>query len=1373
MVPNDITKGSRRARGRSQTLAALDSLDAALSSRRALPAPRAHAVRRLLLGDRGVLVPWLSRLVERRDEAALRRLYAQWSPVHDVLAAVTGPEIARPLAESLRDTSGLEVFTPRNQPVLHAVRIQAALALELVEGPPDTGRLATALCWYRAAGSTPDGPTAHWSPAALGTGDDRLRRALERLAHTAGDRADTGPTLVAAMALCRLALHRLPGPAREPVEVRVLFDHQGTGAAGRLTMTLLPAGPHGLVPDPETMALFTADASYASSLTGAWQASGQELSGTLLWSLQGVELAQSDTSDGTPTVRPAKARAAEPGGEPAAGTAAAGGAEGPRVPHAATAGTTAAPGSTDGTARGRGADAGARDDRARDDRARDDRGRAAKGSSLHRIAGGSLGAAFAVLLAETARVRQPALRRDNLLPWLATLWRRAFSNKRVMAVNAVTAGVTADGELVPVEGFRAKMRAARGVELVVVSESDGRQARGAAGELPDTGRPEIVAVPTVQRALRKARTRSRVAVFRQLVSLFVTVAVVVGVLGVFQWRNTEAEKVRKQARSLLNEAITVQESDPALALRLALSAHRMAPDDASRNGLLRILLESRYRGEIPAGPGEGPGPEAIGYTNDGRTFLTREADRITVWDTASRVAVATLPVPPGTNADQPWRDIPPVLLPLTAPGGSAVLLGTADHRAELWSFADPARPVRLAAVPGGQVLRAAVSGDGRTLATVGPTEPQSARDSGAATREALTVYDVQDPARPRKTGQLPEYPAGSETPLVGVTVSHSGNRVAVADTRTIRVHDAGAAGLPVLVTLDPGQSTGADDPRRGGQINPNSGVAFDGEADDILYTATTHPLAAGVGAGDRFVDVWSISSHDTDGYRLESTLQGSGTVVAAPHGSGAALDEAGVILLGSGIVLRTRTGLQSAPDPGRSAYAPAPLLAYSPDGTRLAIRGDDRTVRFWDVAARTRSAAAVPLTQYVTAAFAPGASVLAVTQLIVGTRHGEMETLLLDTATGPPYRRLAGLQAPADVVGVDRDATRLAVLQDGALSLWDVRDRGRPRRLAATFRLPADIAEGARGPGPSGRGTATGGITSLLVGPDGRTVIAVLAGSGQAVLWRVDGDGGRAAQPQRLMPGRAKPAVDEEAAPTATGWEPGAIPGDGAGPEEEAAPADSVLNATLAPAPAPSPEPSAPDTERGAVLSPDGRTLVVDTGRTGLDVWELAGSGPARKAVTITGATSRGRFVFSEDGRTLRAGAQGWRLDGRGSPAAAVRLPLPKGAVDMDVVTAGDWGALAVTSGYRDFTTWFVRPGMEPVDLGADAFAEAPQAFALQPGHLLLGYSQLVTRNVVPVVLAARDPRAAACAAVGAGLSRKELTDRAPGATWSPACPAA
>ncbi|MGW7176525.1 hypothetical protein [Streptomyces xanthophaeus] len=1270
-----------RGRGRRRMLEALDT---ALAADELAPDEMGD-LDTGLSEDHGALVAWLSHLVARDDRDALHLLYTgQESPFHDALyverggTAATDADELRPapaLTAALRSASGRPVFDPTApQRVLDPARVQAALALDLVDPQPDERRLATALAWYRNAGATPDLPTGPWTPAGLSQGDERLRRALERLVAGAGETAHTGPVLAAALALCRLALGRLPGPARTPVAVRVLFDAGGVGGAGRLCLTLLPGGPRGLVPDPETMPLFTADDRFTAAMARAWNAAGRELSGTVLWSLPGIALA-----------------------------------------------------------RGSGV---------------------ARHPSIHRIAGPSLGAAFGVLLAETARVRQPALRKGHVGRWAAALGRRSILSNRVRPRNSVTADVTDDGELVSVTGFRAKLAAAHDFGVVIVAESDGREARGVAGELPGS-RQQIVAVPDVAKAARKARALSWKVIGLQLLGIMLATAVGFGFFAASQAGKAEEEKRQKQARALLNDATAVQDSDPALALRLALSAHRMSPNDASRNSLLRILLETRYRGEVPPVPGT-PGPTAVAWTNGGRTLLTRDGDRITVRDAAKRTTVASLPVPAGAKGREPQRELPPVLLALN-PAGGTVLIGTADHRAELWSFEDPAHPRKLAALPGdGQVLQAAVGGDGRTLATLGPLGPPAPGSAGPASPEALTVYDVGNPAGPLASGQLAAYPATTDNQVVDLAVNRSGNRVAVTDGRQTLVHDTRASGLPVVVTI------AATD-----RINPLTDVAFDTRDDGLLYTATTRPNV--VAAGNQFIDVWSfMPDPGKPALHHAATLRGASQIVTGPRGGAVALDDTGAILLSSETVLRTTNGRAQ-----RGGAEDGALFAFSPDGNRLAVPGEGGTLRFWDVSDRGASASATPLTQFREAAFATRASVLAVSQRIEGTIRGEMETVLLDTASGPPFKRLTTLPDPAELLGIDRDATRLALLRNGEISLWDVKDRANPRRLKAEFPLPQDIAAGGDG------------LTSLLVGPEGTTVVAGRGASAEALVWRVDADGDHAAPARRLAGGAPTPAQaspppggvmddipldgEEPAATVSGGWTPGAIPGDGAWPEEyEDVEPQSAPHAVPGAAPA-----SASQTPGDAVLSPDGRTLVVSDGAKRLAVWDVTDPAQARVTQSVDiPADGGGRLLFSEDGDILRSGRTGWRLTGSGKAEAVDDLPLPKGAESMDVLVEGSWGALAVTSGPKRFTTWYVRAEMEPVALGTDAFGEVPHAFALPPGRLLLGYTGLVVRDVRGVVTTAADSKAAACAATGGGLTRDELHTRAPGAAWHPACPA-
>ncbi|CAL9639254.1 hypothetical protein SUDANB120_06293 (plasmid) [Streptomyces sp. enrichment culture] len=255
------------------------------------------------------------------------------------------------------------------------------------------------------------------------------------------------------------------------------------------------------------------------------------------------------------------------------------------------------------------------------------------------------------------------------------------------------------------------------------------------------------------------------------------------------------------------------------------------------------------------------------------------------------------------------------------------------------------------------------------------------------------------------------------------------------------------------------------------------------------------------------------------------------------------------------------------------------------------------------------------------------------------------------------------------------------------------------------------------------------------------------------------------------MDGIPPGGAEEPAATVSGGWTPGAIPGDGAGPEEyediepRSAPRAPRRGRCHACARAPVRR------TRGAAFSPDGRTLVVADGTKRLAVWDVTDPAKARVTRTIDIPAGGGGAFFSEDGDVVRSGRLGRRLTGPGKGEAVGELPLPKGAEFMDVLMEGSWGVLAITSGPKRFTTWYVRAEMEPVALGTDVLAEVPHAFALPPGRLLLGHTGLLVRDVSQVARTATDPKAAACAATGGGLTRAELRSRAPGATWHPACP--
>ncbi|GAA4935484.1 WD40 repeat domain-containing serine/threonine-protein kinase [Actinoplanes utahensis] len=541
------------------------------------------------------------------------------------------------------------------------------------------------------------------------------------------------------------------------------------------------------------------------------------------------------------------------------------------------------------------------------------------------------------------------------------------------------------------------------------------QASALLDALLSAGRPDVT--PELHRAALAAQASRRPA--RRWIGWATAAALVASLFaGTAIALARAGDRVERQDRALvqrdlLDRSAQMLDTDPGLALRLAVSAQtieesarsRAATDAALATGYEAQLSpdEAVYTAEFrpdggmvaTAGAGDvglwsvagsrftragsldmgGEETTDLSFSPDGRTIATAGA-RLQLWDTFGAYPLAEL-------SGQAWDAVQ------FGHDGSRLL--TVSDRIELWDVRDRRQPRSVWSAPGGTVTRggARLSPDGRLLA-------------GVAEGELLTVWSVTGP--PRKASVITDADA-----VINLAFSPDGRRLATATVSDgVRLYDLADPAKPrLLSTFAGGEGT-------------TTRVAFD-------RTGTL--LAAG--GEQRTVGLWSLA--DVGDPLLLRTLRRDGGWISSldftPDGNrlltagwqGAARSAALWRVTPFTPVRRAR--LDAPPDPAR-------LVGVSPTDV-LAIAAGGRT-EFWDLRDAGRPAAARQAV-----AGASGASRVRVSG-----------TLLLAAGTlydvGGNPRRLLG-----DVIDIDPARGLAAVLDQGSRVLV--------YRIAATPELLAEI----------------------------------------------------------------------------------------------------------------------------------------------------------------------------------------------------------------------------------------------------------------------------------------------------------------------------
>ena len=265
---------------------------------------------------------------------------------------------------------------------------------------------------------------------------------------------------------------------------------------------------------------------------------------------------------------------------------------------------------------------------------------------------------------------------------------------------------------------------------------------------------------TAERA-QALRARHRIRRLRRLVAALVALLVCATTAVGFAVRSQQIVTAQRNHALALEAAETstaLRTSDRSLAVQLALAAHQLESNQATRNGLLSVAPYTLARRV-----------HALAVTPDGRTLATACDDgSLRLWDMAD----PHNPDPLGTIHDHPAG----VFTLAFAPRGDTLAGAGQDGEIRLWDVSDPRRPRLRSTTPPRHtelVFSLAVSPDGHTLAT-------------GSYDDSVHLWNVGDPARPRFLSAL----TGHSLNVKPVVFSPDGTTLASAsDDRTVRLWD--------------------------------------------------------------------------------------------------------------------------------------------------------------------------------------------------------------------------------------------------------------------------------------------------------------------------------------------------------------------------------------------------------------------------------------------------------------------------------------------------------------------------------------------------------------------------------------------------------
>jgi WD40 repeat protein len=503
------------------------------------------------------------------------------------------------------------------------------------------------------------------------------------------------------------------------------------------------------------------------------------------------------------------------------------------------------------------------------------------------------------------------------------------------------------------------------------------------------------------------------------------------------------------ARRLVARAANLQQTEPALALRLGLAADAIHPDDDSKRGLVSTLLSTRYAGSIQ----RNEQVYTVSYTSDGRSLAVGGVDgSLSLWDVSGERGLRQRGV--STNPMGGFTRV------LVAPKDNLLATAGEDNDVVLWDIDDPARPQEVSRLSDagrdqGYIDGLAFTQDGSRVATAGAVGTLTLWDLSIARRPTVVGTVIQDDAGPirslgftqsgdrlvtgggtgkvviwgvagdglRRLGEFTQ-PAWQDQQL-HISVAHDGTTVAVANESSVTLWNIADPAQPVQL---------------GSELTVASGYLW-----EVEFSPDGRTLGV-IGSDGRvyLFDVTTPSLPQSVGQPLVGHHGWISDLVFSPdsgHLATAGFD--GSVLLwrlservSKGATLGTESVTQNA--------------AFAPDGKTVITAGGDGAIRQWTVTdARTTTPLGSPIDEHeldvYQAEFSPDGKLLAGVSL-----DGTATLWQLDSRSQPKGKGVAFAETDVAIYSVafSPDSAMLATgSKDGSVTVWDIERPDRPSEI--------------------------------------------------------------------------------------------------------------------------------------------------------------------------------------------------------------------------------------------------------------------------------------------------------------------------------------